>query len=133
MNTNFAALTMVKLSTQSQSRSAQQKMTGHYDWSYAIHNSMSITINATQAKAELLSLIDRVANGESGPVTITKHGKAKVMLVPAVEAKPKLERDTFFGWAAMSMHVPEEVDLTEPVWGDDWIEARDGDATQWLF
>ena len=56
-------------------------MTGHDDWSYVIHSVMSITINATQAKAELLSLIDRVANGESGPVTITKHGKAKVMLV----------------------------------------------------
>jgi prevent-host-death family protein len=43
---------------------------------------MTKTITATQAKAELLGLIDAVANGDSGPVTITKHGKAKVMLVP---------------------------------------------------
>jgi prevent-host-death family protein len=42
---------------------------------------MTKTITATRAKAELLGLIDAVASGDSGPVTITKHGKAKVMLV----------------------------------------------------
>jgi prevent-host-death family protein len=42
---------------------------------------MDITITATQAKAEFLGLIDRVASGDSGPVTVTKHGKAKVMIV----------------------------------------------------
>ncbi len=47
---------------------------------------MSDIITATQAKAEFLGLIDRVANGSSGPVTVTKHGKAKVMIVPVVEA-----------------------------------------------
>jgi prevent-host-death family protein len=45
---------------------------------------MTKTITATQAKAELLGLIDAVASGQSGPVTITKHGKAKVMLVPVI-------------------------------------------------
>jgi prevent-host-death family protein len=42
---------------------------------------MDITMTATKAKAEFLGLIDRVASGDSGPVTVTKHGKAKVMIV----------------------------------------------------
>jgi prevent-host-death family protein len=46
---------------------------------------MDTTITATKAKAEFLGLIDRVASGDSGPVTVTKHGKAKVMIVPLAE------------------------------------------------
>ena len=45
---------------------------------------MENTITATQAKAEFLGLIDRVASGVMGPVTVTKHGKATVMIVPVV-------------------------------------------------
>jgi prevent-host-death family protein len=62
-------------------------MTGHYDWSYVMIHPMENTITATKAKAEFLGLIDRVASGASGPVTITKHGKAKVMIVPIGESE----------------------------------------------
>jgi prevent-host-death family protein len=93
---------------------------------------MSKMITATQAKAELLGLIDAVASGDSGPVTITKHGKAKVMLVPVPKARPPIKKEEFFGWAKGTVFIPEGFDLTEPVWGDDWIEARDGDEKQWL-
>ena len=92
---------------------------------------MDITITATQAKAEFLGLIDRVASGDSGPVTVTKHGKAKVMIVPINEPVEPLTFETFFGWAKGTITIPEGMDLTEPVWGDDWIEARDGDEAQW--
>jgi prevent-host-death family protein len=93
---------------------------------------MDITITATKAKAEFLGLIDRVASGDSGPVTVTKHGKAKVMIVPLPDDKLPLAFETFFGWAKDSVKIPEGFDLTEPVWGDDWVEARDGDEAQWL-
>jgi prevent-host-death family protein len=93
---------------------------------------MTKTITATQAKAELLGLIDAVANGDSGPVTITKHGKAKVMLVPVGDTRAPLTKEEFFGCMAGTVTIPEGLDLTEPVWGDDWIEARDGDEAQWL-
>jgi prevent-host-death family protein len=48
---------------------------------------MDTIITATKAKAEFLGLIDRVASGDSGPVTVTKHGKAKVMIVPIGESE----------------------------------------------
>jgi prevent-host-death family protein len=95
-------------------------------------HSMENTITATKAKAELLGLIDRVASGASGPVTITKHGKAKVMIVPIGEQVEPLSYETFFGCMAGSVTIPDGMDLTEPVWGDDWIEVRDGPKNQWL-
>jgi prevent-host-death family protein len=101
-------------------------MTGHM-LSYV----MTKTITATQAKAELLGLIDAVASGDSGPVTITKHGKAKVMLVPVPDARPPMTKEEFFGCMAGTVTIPDGFDLTEPVWGDDWVEARDGDEAQW--
>ena len=92
---------------------------------------MENTITATQAKAEFLGLIDRVARGVIGLITVTKHGKATVMIVPVVGQVEPLSFETFFGWAKDTVTIPEDLDLTEPVWGDDWIEARDGDETQW--
>jgi prevent-host-death family protein len=93
---------------------------------------MDTIITATQAKAEFLGLIDRVASGDSGPVTVTKHGKAKVMIVAINDEKPPLTFETFFGCMAGTVTIPDGLDLTEPVWGDDWIEARDGPEEQWL-
>jgi prevent-host-death family protein len=93
---------------------------------------MSITISATEAKAKLLALIDQVADHTSGPVTITKHGKPLVMLVPVPDAKPRLTPETFFGCMAGTVTIPDDLDLTAPTWGDDWIEARDGPEDQWM-
>jgi antitoxin (DNA-binding transcriptional repressor) of toxin-antitoxin stability system len=70
-------------------------------------------------------VLDYDQDHESAPATITKHGKAKVMIVPVPEAGPKLTKETFFGWAAGTVTIPEDLDLTAPTWGDDWIEARD--------
>jgi prevent-host-death family protein len=39
------------------------------------------TVNATQAKATLLSLLDEVADGEE--IEITRHGRTIARLVPA--------------------------------------------------
>lgn len=107
-------------------------MTGHTDWSYVMLKIMDNIITATQAKAEFLGLIDRVASGDSGPVTVTKHGKAKVMIVAIGEAVEPLNDKTFFGCMAGTVIIPEDLDLSAPVWGDDWIEARDGPEEQWL-
>lgn len=42
---------------------------------------MAIKLTATEAKASILSLLDRVAAGEE--VEITKHGRTVARLVPA--------------------------------------------------
>lgn len=42
---------------------------------------MAITMTATQVKASILALLDRVADGEE--VQITKHGVVVARLVPA--------------------------------------------------
>ncbi|MEI7577282.1 MAG: type II toxin-antitoxin system prevent-host-death family antitoxin [Armatimonadota bacterium] len=48
-----------------------------------------ITMNATECKAKFLQLIEEVsASGE--PVTVTKHGKRLVTIIPSVcEDKPR--------------------------------------------
>ncbi len=42
---------------------------------------MAITLTATEVKASILSLLDRVAEGEE--ITVTKHGRVVARLVPA--------------------------------------------------
>ena len=42
---------------------------------------MATTLTATEVKASILALLDRVAAGEQ--VTITKHGRVVARLVPA--------------------------------------------------
>jgi prevent-host-death family protein len=48
-----------------------------------------VTMNATEAKAKFLRLIEEVsASGE--PITVTKHGKSLVTIIPSVsEERPR--------------------------------------------
>lgn len=75
-------------------------------------------ISATEFKAKCLKLIDEV-NQTHEPITITKHGKPMVKLVPVVEAAPSL-----FG--CMQGTVEILGDIVSPI-DVEW-EAMSGDA-----
>lgn len=81
---------------------------------------MPKTITATKAKAEFLALIDAVANGTSGPVTVTKHGKARVMIVPTghdvLDAVPVSKGYGALKGRAIALH---GYDYEEPVLDDE--------------
>ncbi|MCU0883099.1 MAG: type II toxin-antitoxin system prevent-host-death family antitoxin [Hyphomonadaceae bacterium] len=91
-----------------------------------------LTITATEFKAKCLDLMDQVAAGTLREVSVTKRGKPVAALVSPERGGAPLTAETFFGWAADEITIPDGLDLTAPVWGDDFIEARDGDEAQWL-
>lgn len=72
---------------------------------------MVTRITSTEAKAKLLSLLDRVAAGDE--VEITKHGRPVARLVPAPGGKSLRGR-----MAGVATSVADEADLFET--GADW-------------
>jgi prevent-host-death family protein len=72
---------------------------------------MTITLTATEAKATILSLLDKVAAGDE--VEITKHGRLVARLVPARD--PQGLKGLFTGVAA-SNAADDELFTTESPW-----------------
>jgi prevent-host-death family protein len=72
---------------------------------------MTTKLTATEAKAKILSLLDRVADGEV--VEITKRGRTVARLVPA--SGPHALRGSLAG-VAMSVATDEELFETGLTW-----------------
>lgn len=72
---------------------------------------MGTRVTATEAKAKILSLLDRVATGEE--VEITKHGRTVARLVPAGSARAM--KGSLEGVAVTSGH-EEELFATGARW-----------------
>lgn len=65
---------------------------------------VTLQMTATRLKAELLSVLDEVANGEE--VEITRHGRTIARLIPA--RRPGNLRDIFKGVAMTAPGVADE-------------------------
>jgi len=72
---------------------------------------MTMRVTASEAKAKLLALLDRVAAGEE--VEITKRGRVAARLVPAAGAHGL--RDSLAG-VAIAVATDEELFTTGEVW-----------------
>lgn len=72
---------------------------------------MTVKMTATEAKAKMLALLDKVAAGEE--VEITKHGRTVARLVPA--AGPHALRGSLIG-VAMTSAEDEDLFTTGATW-----------------
>ena len=73
-------------------------LNGHYN------DHMTVKVTATEAKAKLLSLLDKVADGED--IEITRHGRLVARIVPARGAMAL--KDMFKGIVTTAPGVTEE-------------------------
>jgi prevent-host-death family protein len=72
---------------------------------------MTIRMTATEAKARMLALLDRVAEGQE--VEITRHGRPVARLVPATGARAL--KGSLVG-VAISAAAEEELFGTDATW-----------------
>lgn len=86
-------------------------LTGRFDWSISMR-----TIQASEAKTQLLRLLDEVERGEH--VVITRHGKPVAEIVPHAEAdRVRIERAV--------ANIQEIRKRTQPVSVDEILAWRD--------
>ena len=72
---------------------------------------MTITLTATEAKATILALLDKVAAGDE--VEITKHGRPVARLVPVRDSRGL---KGLFSGVAVSSAPDEELFTTDSPW-----------------
>ena len=71
------------------------------------------TISATDFKATCLELLDRVGSGEIDGLAITKRGRVVALLRPPQPTAA--EAASFHGFLKGSVELPDDLDLTAPV------------------
>jgi antitoxin (DNA-binding transcriptional repressor) of toxin-antitoxin stability system len=78
------------------------------------------TLTATEFKAKCLVLMDQLASGQLKRIIITKRGKQVACLLPSpVDADSVVPRDQFWGAMKDVTLVPEDFDLTQPLFSND--------------
>jgi antitoxin (DNA-binding transcriptional repressor) of toxin-antitoxin stability system len=82
------------------------------------------TISATEFKATCLELLDKVNRGEIDELAITKRG-----VTVAILRRPRVTREeaeAIFGCMKGTLGIPDDLDLTAPVFDPDDILSEKG-------
>lgn len=74
---------------------------------------MELTIGASEFKAKCLDVLRRLRERRLTRVTITHKGAPVAVLTPP--AVTEAEARSAFGCMAGTVHIPDDIDLTEPV------------------
>jgi hypothetical protein len=78
------------------------------------------TLTATEFKAKCLVLMDQLASGQLKRIIITKRGRQVGCLLPSpVDADSVVPQDQFWGAMKDVTLVPEDFDLTQPLFSND--------------
>jgi hypothetical protein len=83
------------------------------------------TMTATEFKAKCLEVMDQLTSGQLKRVIVTKHGKDVMLALPSqVDARTE-KPDTFWGCMKDVTHVPDNLDLTAPLYTDEELDEFD--------
>lgn len=83
---------------------------------------MELTIAASEFKAKCLDVLRRLSEGRLTRVTITHRGTPVALLTPPPPT-PEQAR-SLLGCMAGTVHIPDGLDLTEPVFEGEWEAER---------
>lgn len=84
---------------------------------------MEETLSVSEFKAKCLDLFKRLSDHSLAKVTVTRRGKPVAVVTAPVSVKS--DSRALHGFMAGSVHIPEGMDLTAPIFEGEW-EAEVG-------
>jgi hypothetical protein len=83
------------------------------------------TMTATEFKAKCLEVMDQLTSGQLNRVMVTKRGKDVMLVLPGHQDDVTAKPETFWGCMKDVTHVPDDFDLTAPLYTDDELDQFD--------